>query len=203
MVKTSLKAALVSLAVLAAGPAAANGFYYGAGLGYSHVKSGTSSFGPQASKADLGILGVTLGYRFDRPTMFFSGELDTDFRLGGDFKDKDSGNTCDAGASGPYYCSKNTTVRLRGLVGTQVRGGYEVFGSAGVVEVFGTSATSSFTHANVRSTGFTLGLGVQRKLAGTGIGRVELIYDKADSSNNPGGYKPQYNAVTLKATWLF
>lgn len=195
--------ALVALALLAAGPSGADGIYYGVGLGYGSAKSGTGTFGPESSKADLGLMGLTLGYRFDRPKMFFAGELDSDLHLSGTFHDTVTGNTCAAGANGPYYCSHDATVRLRGLVGAPMANGYDVFGSLGLVHVIGTSATDTFTHANVGSNGFTVGFGIQHKMQGRGVARFELIYDQANASNGPGGYTPKYNAVTLKATWLF
>lgn len=194
---------LCALAMLAAGPAAAGDFYYGLGLGYGHAKSGTGTFGSAASKANLSLLGLTLGYRVDRTKVFFGGELDGDVRLGGTFHDQASGSTCTTGANGPYYCSVDSTLRLRGIVGTSLSNGYEVFGSLGVVQVNGTSAVGPTSQANVRSTGFTIGIGAQRAMPKYGVGRLELIYDKADSSNNPGGYDPKYNSVTLKASWLF
>ena len=192
-----------TLAVLAASPAAAGDFYYGAGLGYTHAKSGTGSFGTEASNADLSMLGLTLGYRVDRAKVFFAGELDGDVNLGGKFHDDVSGNTCTSGANGPYYCSHDSTLRLRGIVGSSLKNGYEIFGSLGVIQVRGKSAVNSFVQDSVRSTGVTVGIGAQRKMSNYGVGRLELIYDKANSSNNPGGYEPKYQAVTLKASWLF
>ena len=42
---------------------------------------------------------------------------------------------------------------------------------------------------------------------GSGTGRLELIYDRADNSNWPTNglfvYDPDYEAVTLKGTFLF
>jgi hypothetical protein len=194
---------IFALAILAAGPAAAGDFYYGAGLGYTHAKSGSGSFGTAASNADLSMLGLTLGYRVNRAKVFFAGELDGEVNLGGKFHDDVSGNTCASGAGGPYYCSHDSTLRLRGIVGTQLNNDYEIFGSLGVVQVRGKSAVGPVTQDSVRSTGFTIGIGAQRKMPKYGVGRLELIYDKANSSNNPGGYDPKYQAVTLKASWLF
>lgn len=199
----SATTSLFALAMLAAGPAAADDFYYGVGLGFSDVNSGTGSFGTQASDADLSMLGLTLGYRVDRAKVFFAGELDGDVNLGGTFQDDVSGNTCAAGASGPYYCSHNSTLRLRGVVGTPLANGYEIFGSLGVVQVTGKSAVNTFAEQSVQSTGFTVGVGAQRKMPSFGTGRLELIYDEANSSNNPSGYEPKYQAMTLKASWLF
>jgi hypothetical protein len=97
-------------------------------------------------------------------------------------------------------------VRLRSVVGTQV-GAYELFGSLGAVLVNGTSAVDHDKVDDVINTGYTVGLGMQRQL-GTGIGRLELIYDRADNDNGPDDgagnvYHPDYEAVTLKGTFLF
>ena len=54
----------------------------------------------------------------------------------------------------------------------------------------------------MESTGYTVGFGVQRDF-GSGIGRVEVIYDNAENSNEPGGYEPALETVTLKASFLF
>ncbi len=195
-----------AIALMASAPAAlANpGFYYGVGLGFSSMESFDNNPGTaQTSEADTFVLGLTLGYRWENMAMFYGVELDADLSGGADFEEVLSGATCAAGALGPYWCNHDATLRFRGLVGQTMASGTEIFGSLGVVSVYGDSAVAPAATASIRSTGYTVGIGLQQDFAAGMTGRLELIYDQADNSNNPGGFDPDYKAVTLKSTLLF
>lgn len=191
-----------AIALMASAPAALAdpGFYYGVGLGFSSMESfdGAAS----TSEADTFVLGLTLGYRWENMAMFYGLELDADLSGGADFEEVLSGATCAVGAIGPYWCNHDSTVRFRGLVGQTMASGTELFGSLGVVSVHGDSAVAPAATASIHSTGYTIGIGLQQDFTGM-TGRLELIYDQADNSNNPGGFDPDYKAVTLKSTLLF
>jgi hypothetical protein len=197
---TAIAAALLSFTAL---PAMAQGFYFGGGLGYSWADSGVGSFGNNSSSADFPLIGLTAGYRWDANGYFFATEIDADLSSA-EFTDDATGNTCSQGASGPYFCSVDSVVRLRGLVGSSMMNGYEFFGTLGFVSVMGTSATNTSTSANNTNTGYTVGIGTQGQMMGNGTSRIELIWDQAnESSDQPGGYDPDYEAITLKFTYLF
>lgn len=201
----------IAATVLAATAAAADpGFYYGVGLGYSMMESKESDLpGADASEEKAGLIGLTLGYRWENASIFYGAELDGDFSFGTDFENSMSGTPCSVSASGPYWCSHDATLRLRGVVGQALPNGLEMFGSLGLAIVFGESAVQEIPRDNVASTGFTVGIGVQQPFARGGMGRLELIYDRADNSNGPtlgpGNpvYDPTFEAFTLKATYLF
>jgi hypothetical protein len=202
-----LTAAALLSAAFATPSLAEDGLYYGLGLGSSSMTSEFSGLFGAKSSLDSVVLGVTFGYRRDAGSMFFAAEMDGDLSLGQEFIGGTFNLPCaPANAQGPYHCTHDMTVRLRGVVGTQI-GAYEVFGSLGAVQVRGTSAVNVAQTDDVINTGHTFGLGIQRPL-GTGTGRLELIYDRASNDNGPNDglgnvYSPDYEAVTLKATFLF
>lgn len=203
-----LTAAALLSAAFATPSLAEDGLYYGLGLGSSSMSSDVEWNAFKKSSLDSAVLGVTFGYRRDAGSMFFAAEMDGDLSLGQEFIGDANNLPCaPANARGPYHCTHDTTVRLRGVVGTQI-GAYEVFGSLGAVQVRGTSAVNVAQTDDVINTGHTFGLGIQRPL-GTGTGRLELIYDRASNDNGPKHvlfgtvFSPDYEAVTLKATFLF
>lgn len=184
-------------------PSAAQDFYFGAGLGYASASSSEGGGGGATSEADFGVIGLTVGYRWELAAMFAAAEIDADLSLGAEFSE--GPDACLTDASGPYFCTHDATVRLRGLVGAPVGGGgFEAFASAGLVAVMGTSAIETSDQMDNTNLGYTIGLGLQRGLAGGGMLRGELIYDRADNSlTEPNGYDPDFEAVTLKVTYLF
>lgn len=203
--KPILAAAVTGLAAfVSTGAMATDGFYYGLSAGYSSANSGAGdTFGPESSGDKFSTLGATLGYRASSGSVFYGGEATFDFAMGADLTDDVSGNVCTAGAFGPYYCTVDSTVRLRGVMGGSMSADSEWFVSAGFVRVEGSSATNSFTQESNANTGYTFGLGMQKEM-GTGMLRGELIYDQADNSGSvTGGYDPDYRAVSLRVTYLF
>ncbi len=182
--------------------AAGEGFYFGLGLGFTAAESPDGEVSGIVSEADFGVLALTGGYRWDLPGTFVAAEIDLDLSLGAEFEESESGRTCEQGADGPHFCSHDATVRLRGLYGGPV-GSYEAFVSGGLAVVIGDSAVDGFEQESNTNLGVTLGLGLQRAYGGSMV-RGELIYDRADRSlSEPQGFDPDYEAVTVKATFLF
>lgn len=153
------------------------------------------------SEDTYGAIGGTIGYRWDQPTAFFGAEADLDIAFGSDFEA--SGTECSDGATGPYYCEHNATLRLRGVVGAPL-GGFEGFASLGFAAMQGQGATSPTTTERGVNTGYTFGLGLQNDM-GAGKLRYELVYDNLENvSTNPnGGGDPTFESVSLKVTYLF
>ena len=182
-------------------PALADGVYYGAGLAYidaesydeegSELKSSDSYFG----------LGATVGYRWDQPANFFAAEADFDLPIDSDFEE--NGVSCATDAGGPYYCTHNATLRLRGIAGVPM-GGFEGFASAGLMMMSGDGAVDENAQDRGVNTGYTVGLGLQQDLGGNMV-RYELIYDNAENTiTKPADrYEPTFEAVTAKVTFLF
>jgi len=203
--KKLFAAACISAVVVSSGAYAQDGFYYGIGLGYSSADSNEGiaggASGTSISSAEFAALGLTLGYSRDRGNMFFGGELDADISAGTfDFM----GIDCSFGAAGPYYCATDATVRLRAIVGTDLNGDYQVFGAAGFAAVSGTSATGPGITSNAVNTGYTVALGVQRRLNNGAMARVEVNYDDlSNAATNGGNFEPDYKSVGLKFTYLF
>ncbi|HQU70244.1 MAG TPA: outer membrane beta-barrel protein [Albidovulum sp.] len=197
-------AILLASSFIPSAASAESGLYYGLGLATRNAWS-AEDFGGSSRDTNPAI-GFTLGYRADSGAVFFGGELDGEFSLGSDMKPT-GGSSCDVGANGPYVCETNATVRLRGIAGTSLGNGTEVFGTAGFVAIVGESAVNPTEQANVVNRGFTFGVGVQRDF-GTGKLRGELIYDRAMKSNEPSSnfgssYDPDLSAVTAKLSYLF
>lgn len=206
MIRNTISACAFLTVMLAGTAAHADmGFYYGLGLGYSKMESESNYFvAPATSEATAPVLGLTLGYRWQKAAAFFGAEVDGDISFSTDF-DSNLGTSCSTFATGPYWCSHQATLRLRGIGGHTLTGGYEVFGTAGFAIARGESATNPTTQTDVTSTGYTLSAGVQRKFGSAGIARLELIYDQIDSSDNPCPpcFDPSFKATSLKATYLF
>lgn len=199
-----LTALLIASSLLPAAASAEGGLYYGLGLGTRNAWS-NAEFGGSSRDRNAAV-GFTLGYRAETGAGFFGGEMDGEFSLGSDMRPT-GGSSCSIGAMGPYVCETTATVRLRGIAGTTLGNGVEVFGTAGIVAISGESAVGPTEQANVVNTGFTFGIGAQRDF-GAGKLRGELIYDRAMKSNDPqdpfgATYDPDLSAVTAKLSYLF
>jgi hypothetical protein len=203
---TAVACALALTAVLTpASSQAQDGLYFGIAAGQSSVTSGAGwTFGPEASEGSFGTAGATIGYRQTPGPWFYAAELMVDAPLDGDLTDKFSGSDCSLFNDGPYFCSVDSTMRLRGVVGTSVTDRLEGFASFGIASVIGDSGVSANSVAHNRNTGITAGIGVQSRLASGGTLRGEVIYDRADrSATLPMGFDPDYEAVSLRLTYLF
>lgn len=206
----TIRHVLATAAVMGAlaGPAAAQDFYWGVGIGITDATSEPNAVTTNESEATFGTLGLTGGFRWDTPTMFYAAEANLDIGLGADFDDAVTGLPCETSAAGPYYCSQEATLRLRGLLGTDIGGGYELFGSLGFAAMQGQGAISPFAQDRGINSGYTVGVGVQRAMAGGTMHRLELIYDNLSNTiesptDGITSYDPDYEAVSLNYTFLF
>jgi Outer membrane protein beta-barrel domain len=198
-----MKSGILALALIGAatGAHAQEGFYAGFGLGYSTMSSDEIGFSAR-SEAESALLGLTVGYRFaGAGQLFYAVEGDADFSRA-EFTGTGGGLQCPDGADGAYYCTQDATVRLRGLVGTEIGKGWEGFATLGYGVVFGTASTNSGI-PDVTNGGLTYGVGMQRTL-GDGMARVELVRDDFGTMmKNPSDYDATYEATTLKASYIF
>ena len=203
--KTSINSHIVSVIIIFSGTTAIadTGYYYGGGLSFSRAYS-ESNDGKESSETGPA-LGLTIGYRFENGNAFYGPEADIDIFLNSEFEFSNS--TCTAGAAGPYYCTRNAVIRLRGIYGQNLNNGLEWFGSGGIGIMVGEGAINFSSTDRGVNAGFTLGVGLQKSI-GRGMLRGELIYDRFNSSlKNPsisGGpeYKPDYQATTMKISYI-
>lgn len=199
-------AASISIGMLATS-ASADGLYYGVGIGATDAESDPKSWTTNTSGATFATLGGTLGYRWDKGGHFWGTEANLDFGLGADFDDDVTGLSCKTSANGPYYCSQTGTLRLRGLVGTEVGKGMELFGTLGLAAVSGDAADNPTTQDHAVNVGLTVGVGLQKKV-GKNTHRIELIFDDLSSAttkpvDQSSVYSPEYKAVSLNYTLIF
>ena len=204
--KTTVSALALSVALMAAHSASADGIYYGFGLGYTSAESEQGGGGSGFSDLDSAMLGLTTGYKWNMTSGFAALEMDADLSFGQKTENTITGLECSGGASGAYFCSHDATVRFRGIYGMPVGNGWDIFGALGYGMVFGDGATSGSTTGSAVTGGITAGVGVQKQL-GSGTLRVEFIHDNFKNGlKNPsfGGisYSPTWEANTLKATYL-
>lgn len=200
----TIAAAMIAL-VVATGAQAEEGLYGGVGLSYGSADSFDNLFG-FTSEAEGPAFGLTLGHRSEKAQFFFGPELDGEIFLEDEFEF--GGTPCATIASGPYYCSRSSVFRLRGVVGHEVGDNYELFGTVGYGVVIGQGASNSFTTDRAISGGLTASLGMQRDLANGAALRVEAIYDDfndtlvrpSDAFGN--SYDPEYEAKSVKVTYL-
>ncbi|WP_428545541.1 hypothetical protein [Profundibacter sp.] len=148
---------------------------------------------------------LTFGYRFEKGNAFYGPEADIDLFLGSELEYNNS--PCSAGAFGPYYCSRDAVIRLRGIYGQSLNNGLEWFGSGGVGIMIGDGAVapSGITDKGVNA-GFTIGLGLQKSI-GRGMLRGEVIYDRLNTSLTKPAigvteYEPDYEATTMKISYI-
>lgn len=199
--KTVLRVMTLAGTTLFANSASAQMSYYGgAGLSYSSASSQSAS---SSSEGDLFGLSLTSGIRFDTSSsIFYGAEIDGEINLSGDLAFTGNGLTCaDGSAADAYFCDQNATLRLRGLVGTNI-GGFDVFGTVGYGAAHGLGAIDEDgSTQTVVSAGLTYGVGAQTSFGG-GTARLEVIRD--DFSNNlQGNFDPEWSATSVKASYLW
>ncbi len=177
-------------------------YYVGGGLAYTDAVT-TSNLNPAStSSGDLFGLGITIGLRSDTGSMFYGAEIDGEVSVSGEIRNDSSTNTCADGADWARYCDQTATVRLRGIVGTDISG-YEVFGSLGYGLMTGDAAVDTFATDTGVSGGVTYGIGMQTQF-GSGLVRFEVIRDEFTTTIvSPQGYNPTWQATTVKASYIY
>jgi len=169
------------------------GFYAGAGLSYTDAESTAFVVFSERSTGNLAGVSVVGGYVWDQGTWKIGAELDADISIDGAM---DSA-FCGTAATGEYMCDQTATVRLRGIVATQVGAG-TLFGALGVGAVFGDFATNTATVASSSVSGLSVGAGFIRPFGNNFSLRGELNYDLFDQSNQPFGLSSEWKAISAR-----
>ncbi|MHC0052455.1 outer membrane protein [Actibacterium sp. D379-3] len=180
---------------------AEEGFYAGFGFGLTDMES-QAEFGG-TSEGALPMVALTAGYRAEADRFFYGAEIDADMSLDGNLDYQ--GTECGDGfANGPYYCEHDATLRLRGVIGTDLTPQLEGFATLGYGVMWGKGAVAGdgSTDNGVNS-GVTVSLGLQHMMQ-KGKLRYELIYDDfGNTGEKPADlYKPDYQAVSLRLMYL-
>jgi opacity protein-like surface antigen len=194
---TSLSAALV---LAATAVSAQDGYYGGVGLSFGHMIS-KGDFASGASTDDYGSVSLIGGYRRQVEKNFWAMEAQLDFPISDELTS--AGIPCSAGASAPYGCEVDGTLRLRGVTGTKINDGLEVYATAGFVIVSGEAANSATTTDSVIAGGFSIGVGLQQDITPTLKIRGELNHDMAkiglnDISSPGGSFDPSFVHTSLQ-----
>ena len=101
----------------------------------------------------------------------------------------------------PDWCEVKTLARLRGIYGVPISDSKAVVYSAGIAFVEGRGEDGPFNFLHTTSTGFTLGVGLERE-SGNGTMRYEVVYDRFEGSN-PDDYEKTLKILSLRLSYLF
>lgn len=194
-------ASVLTLATVISAPAFAEGLYYGLNLSVSDSSSGFPGGGAMKASDSYASLGGTLGYAWSKETHFLAAEVNYDRPLGADLTNDSNGELCMDAPNGPYFCTHDATLRLRGLVGTEL-GKADVFFSFGVAAMSGIGATSPGGREDGQNVGVTFGIGAQQE---TRLGKIryEAIVDRFDNvRQSPAGRERDFSSVSMRVSWL-
>jgi opacity protein-like surface antigen len=190
-------------AVAAAFPAllatqvAAQDFYFGGGLAYSTGNS-EAIFPAGEAGLEAGMVSLMLGQRFAEGGGFWGWETSADLFSGTETEEVGTGGTCaDDGATGPYLCQHDATLRLVGIYDVPLGQWTEVYGSFGVGRMQGDHAPFVDTVESASTYGYTAGIGLNRAIAYGLIGRGEVIYD-AFSGDTQEDLESNYSGTTVR-----
>ena len=199
--------AILGLCTGLSGPAVADGFYGGGGLSYSTAMTSADTIGYREAEDQYPMLGLVAGYEWDLGGVGLAAEISGDFALGSDFVETSLNVACDNGAQGTYFCTHDATLRLRAVAAFDLDNGYTFLGSAGYGMIWGDASTSPLNRGPASSSGYTVGVGLERASANGLTHRVELIYDNFDTirstSGGGSGNNRGFEAVTLSYRILF
>ena len=178
------------------------GLYVGGGLSFTSADSTASTNGVSGSGSSTGELfglSIVSGYLWSGGgTWNFGAELDADFSLNGAI----DGASCGSAATGAYMCDHKATVRLRGIVTTQVGAG-TIFGALGVGVALGDFADGPFTVSSGSVYGASVGVGFVRPIGGNASIRGELNYDMFNNADQFGGQASDWSAVSARVMAIF
>jgi len=179
------------------------GFYGGAGLSFTSAESTAVPGGSGTSTGELFGVSVVGGYLWNGGgTWNFGAELDADISLDGAMDNA----FCGIGATGAYMCDLQATVRLRGIVATEVGAG-TIFGALGVGAAFGDFATNPANFGPGSIYGVSVGAGFVRPIGGNASIRGEVNYDMFNNANQPifafPGLASEWSAVSARVMVIF
>lgn len=161
--------------------AAEDGFYYGVGLGL--LKSEASApivAGFDATATDAS-LALTAGYRWPQTkNVAFGVEGNLDVHTGHLMSD-----VADACTSvSPSWCEVNSTLRLRGTLGSVLANGDRLTASLGAVAVRGRLEANPGDYRRSTGSGWSVGV-FWEKASSTIPVRIDLNFDKIENDNIP------------------
>lgn len=192
--------AVVFVATLTTQIAYADGLYYGGGVAFYQSESKGAPDSTLTSSDEYAAIGLTAGYRVDRPGMFLGAEADLDIAGSNDFIER--GYECPNFVPSPYYCEHDATLRLRGVIGVPV-GPLEGFASLGFAVMEGEAGSTPTSTDRGVNRGYTVGLGLQTEF-GNGQVRLEMVYDELNHAVvNPGTGDPSFESLSAKLSFLF
>ena len=198
--KSPLPYAIAIAAAMTGGAVQAEGLYYGLSLSMTEGQSTVPGV-PAETNGTYGALGVTAGYQWDLPNGFVAAELNYDVTNGPNLFDTGNSDLCIDRPSAPFFCGHDNTVRLRGILGTDL-GDLQAFASLGVAQMSGQAATSPGGRETGKNTGVTFGIGLQQPVK-SGTLRYELIVDQfGNVKSSPAGRDRDFKAVSLRFTYL-
>lgn len=175
--------------------------YTGVGLSFANSNS-TAITGTGSSDGDLTALSIVLGKKWDRGPLSYALELGADIGFDDTVAPSVGNGACGVDADGAYMCSHDGTLRLRGLVGTQL-GDAELFGALGVGAAFGDFATAPTTIASGSVYGLTVGTGISYPVNDNISIRGEVHYDYFTGSDQAGGTESEWDAVSARVMAIF
>lgn len=177
------------------------GPYSGVGLSFSNATS-VAKTGTGSSDGDVTGLSFILGKKWDRGPLSYALELGADIALDDSIAPVAGSGSCGVDASGSYMCSPDATLRLRGLIGTQL-GDASLFGALGVGAAFGDFATDSTTIGSGSVYGLTVGTGISYPVTDRVSIRGELNYDYFTYSDQPDGTDSEWDALSAQVMAIF
>ena len=197
-IKMKLQYTLAVVGALAGSAALAeDGLYYGGAVGVADVSS-RSQFGAPSGK-DLSF-GAVVGYKSSLSNGgFWAAEVTVDLLTGGTLEYPFGAQACTN--QSPDWCEVKTLARLRGVYGVPISDTKNIIYSAGIAYVEGRGEDGPFNYLHTTSTGFTLGIGLERE-SGKGTMRYEAVYDRFEGAN-PDDFDKTLEIVSLRLSYLF
>jgi hypothetical protein len=177
------------------------GPYTGVGLSFANGTS-TAQTGTGASDGNVTGLSVVLGNKWDRGGLSYAVELGADVALDSSVSPVAPSGDCGDDADGAYMCSQDATVRLRGLIGTQL-GEAEVFGAMGIGAAFGDFATDTSSVGSGSVYGLTFGTGVTYPVNDSLSIRGEVNYDYFTGPDQRDGTDSEWDALSARVMAIF
>lgn len=186
--------------ITASSAATAEGFYYGASLGYGQLKS--ASVGTAETEAEVVTFGGLLGFSGAVGNgHFWAFEANVNRSVDGEmgYSGFEFSSCTD---QSPDWCDVELIARARGIYGMPVSADYDLFGSVGLAFVSGVAEDGPGNYVDTTATGATISAGIQREIPGVGTGRLEVVYDTFDK-HSPEEFEKTLENVSLVASILF
>lgn len=192
-------ASILAVGLSIASVAQADGFYYGASLGYTQMTSTTDGIGE--TSGETAVFGGILGYRTDLTKgQFLSAELNLDFAVDGEMSYSNGADSCSS--QSPDWCDIDALGRIRGVYGLPVGSGYDFIASAGLAIASGVAEDGPGVYVDTVGVGYTVGIGAQRQFSAGMTGRIEIIYDSIGNTD-PDEFDKTLENIGLVTSLVF